>query len=156
MRNLTKDVSISELMHMREEGMSNKEIAERLDVSYITILRLIGKQPAEMTAAALHAPKPKASKPAKVQASPKPASVAHSIPATNKDDEETVLLVDERVTRLVGMFGNYEISDKEKEVHAELKNGTLILQFDELEQFVKELSAISKNLQKFAPRMEGF
>lgn len=35
--------------HMRDEqGMSNREIAEALGVSYTTILKLIGKQPASV------------------------------------------------------------------------------------------------------------
>ena len=39
------DVSISELMHLREQRLSNREIAEKLDCSVETVYRLIGKQP---------------------------------------------------------------------------------------------------------------
>ena len=42
-RALTNDVSISELMHMRGEGMSNSQIAESLGVSTSTIYAAIGK-----------------------------------------------------------------------------------------------------------------
>lgn len=42
---LYKDLSKSELLSMRESGMSNREIADSLAVSYNTVLRLIGKQP---------------------------------------------------------------------------------------------------------------
>lgn len=45
------DVSHSELMTMREEGLSNQEIAERLEISPNTVWRYIGPQPKDMTAA---------------------------------------------------------------------------------------------------------
>lgn len=45
---LLKQVSIPELQYMRDEGLSNKEIASRLGVSVSSIYRLIGKQPKEI------------------------------------------------------------------------------------------------------------
>ena len=45
---LTDSVSVSELLTMREKGMSNKEIAKSLDVSPATIYAYIGKQPPEL------------------------------------------------------------------------------------------------------------
>ena len=45
MRRLTEEVSVDELMRMREQGMSNKEIAEQLDVTAGTVYRYIGAQP---------------------------------------------------------------------------------------------------------------
>lgn len=47
-RKLSNDVSIQELLRMREDGMSNAEIAEQLDVHVSTIYNYIGKQPAGM------------------------------------------------------------------------------------------------------------
>lgn len=44
-RALYKDIDPGSLIEMRNSGMSNAEIAGALDVSYNTILRLIGKQP---------------------------------------------------------------------------------------------------------------
>ena len=41
-RGLLKDCSVSDLMTMRERGMSNAEIAKALDVSRATIYRYIG------------------------------------------------------------------------------------------------------------------
>lgn len=45
MRRLTEEISVGELMRMREQGMSNKEIAKQLDVTTGTIYRYIGAQP---------------------------------------------------------------------------------------------------------------
>lgn len=42
---LTNSVSVQELLEMRESGMTNRQIAERLDVGYSTICRCIGKNP---------------------------------------------------------------------------------------------------------------
>lgn len=44
-RRLSMDVSTSEMLRLREEGMSNRQIAAQLDVSYNTILKYIGKEP---------------------------------------------------------------------------------------------------------------
>lgn len=44
-----RKASIEDMRTLRENGMSNKEIAEALQVSYATVHAAIGKQPAEMT-----------------------------------------------------------------------------------------------------------
>ena len=46
-RRLSKDVSTSEMLRLREEGMSNRQIAAQLDVHYNTVLKYIGKEPRE-------------------------------------------------------------------------------------------------------------
>lgn len=45
MKKLTASVNISELLAMREQGLTNYQIAERLGVTYRTIVSYIGKQP---------------------------------------------------------------------------------------------------------------
>lgn len=45
LRRLSKDVSTSEMLRLREEGMSNRQIAAQLDVHYNTVLKYIGKEP---------------------------------------------------------------------------------------------------------------
>ena len=42
---ILKAVSISEMLHMREMGLSNAEIADKIGCSYITVNRHIGKAP---------------------------------------------------------------------------------------------------------------
>ena len=44
-RKLTDDVSMEELLQMRQDGMSNQEIANRLGVSKATVYRHLGAQP---------------------------------------------------------------------------------------------------------------
>ena len=44
-KKLATSVSISELLAMREQGLTNYQIAERLGVTYRTIVSYIGKQP---------------------------------------------------------------------------------------------------------------
>ena len=44
-RSLDKSISISELKHLREEGLTNQQIADRCGCAYSTVHRLIGPQP---------------------------------------------------------------------------------------------------------------
>lgn len=46
-----KDMDKTELLKMREDGMTNKQIANALGCSQCSIYNLIGKQPEEMTRA---------------------------------------------------------------------------------------------------------
>ena len=43
-RRLSRDVSVSEMLRLREEGVSNKQIAAQLDVHYNTVLKYIGPE----------------------------------------------------------------------------------------------------------------
>lgn len=43
-RSLLKDVSVDELRHMRESGMTNQDIANSLGVSRMTVYKYIGAQ----------------------------------------------------------------------------------------------------------------
>ena len=44
-RKLLDEVSVNELLELRAEGYTNAQIAEMLDVSSMTIYRIIGKMP---------------------------------------------------------------------------------------------------------------
>lgn len=44
-RSLNKSISVSELKHLREEGLTNQQIADRCGCAYSTVHRLIGPQP---------------------------------------------------------------------------------------------------------------
>lgn len=47
-RKIIDEVSINEMLEMRKQGMSNKDIARALEISHVTVLKYIGKQPAGM------------------------------------------------------------------------------------------------------------
>jgi hypothetical protein len=42
---ILKSVSVSEMLHMREQGLSNAEIADKIGCSHVTVIRHIGKAP---------------------------------------------------------------------------------------------------------------
>ena len=44
-KSLIKDVSVNELLALREQGLTNAEIAKKMDVHYTSVHRLIGPQP---------------------------------------------------------------------------------------------------------------
>ena len=62
-KKLIDDVSISEMRKMREQGMSNKEIAASLEVSDVTIYRYIGRQGCRMESGAWSKPVERQAKP---------------------------------------------------------------------------------------------
>lgn len=47
-RKVTGDISVNEMLEMRKQGMSNKDIARSLGVHYSTVLAHIGKQGCRM------------------------------------------------------------------------------------------------------------
>lgn len=48
-RRILADMDKTQLLNMREQGMSNEEIANAVGCGYQTIYRAIGKQPPEIT-----------------------------------------------------------------------------------------------------------
>lgn len=48
MKKITSEVSINEMLELRKQGMSNKDIARALEISYASVLRYIGKQQERM------------------------------------------------------------------------------------------------------------
>lgn len=42
---ITDSISVQEMLEMREQGLSNREISERLDISYASVCRYIGRNP---------------------------------------------------------------------------------------------------------------
>ena len=47
-KKLSEDVSVREMRELREDGLTNRQIAEKLDCTYQTVLRYIGRQPEGM------------------------------------------------------------------------------------------------------------
>lgn len=125
MRSLLSDINPAEILAMREEhGMSNHEIADALGVSYATILKLIGKQPASLR------------KERQYHEKPKPAQ-----PVTN--DRPAALVVAERTYHLQGELGKYDVNCAAETICLRLPEQTPItLTYAQAASLHAELSAI--------------
>ena len=133
-RKLSKDVDMTTLYSMRDQGMSNQEIADTLGVSYVTILRYIGKNPNR----------------AKRSTSVRKANPTNPDPvvSTKKYDQpdtvkEAALVSGDILYSMQGSVGTYEINPKEKTIRICKDRIT----YDELDTVITELSRIRDNLQ---------
>ena len=133
-RKLSKDVDMTTLYSMRDQGMSNQEIADTLGVSYMTILRYIGKNPNR----------------AKRSTSVRKANPTNPDPvvSTKKYDQpdivkEAALVSGDILYSMQGSVGTYEINPKEKTIRICKDRIT----YDELDTVITELSRIRDNLQ---------
>lgn len=133
-RRLSKDVDMTTLYSMRNQGMSNQEIADTLGVSYMTILRYIGKNPNR----------------AKRSTSVRKANPTNPDPvvSTKKYDQpdivkEAALVSGDILYSMQGSVGTYEINPKEKTIRICKDRIT----YDELDTVITELSRIRDNLQ---------
>lgn len=131
-RTLLKDISKSELEHMREGGMTNQDIANALDISISTVYRMIGAQGGTRRGKhtyetpVIEAPAPKA-----------------------KDEHEAALVVEDRTISLAGLFAGYKVKVKSKEVVVFVEDDVdaLVVPFDQVKCFADELSAISRHIE---------
>lgn len=186
-RKLIDEVSIQELLQMREDGMSNKEIAKNLDVTYATVYALIGKQPAEMTHANRSANgkyygsrRRKYDAESSETAAPIPTlrllknaeipsaenfMTANSVRNTDNSDtasalsdtdKETVLLVREQTTEVVGLCGEYIISAKDSNVRAKIGGVEFDIKFDEFDAMCREFICIARHLRDINTTIEGW
>lgn len=135
-RKLLNDLSIDELLGMRNSGMTNMDIANALDISYASVYRLIGKQPASM------------------RASSHTADLPPSIPPSNQvssdgaaHEPEAALIVEDRVLRLAGLFASYRVRVKDKEIDVYVNGDSVAMtvKFDELSAFASEIMAIDRH-----------
>ena len=137
-RSVLSDVSISELLSMRDSGMSNQEIADSLGCSYYTVLRLIGKQPKEMRKEYTRIADTPSEK-------PKPAQVF-------KEEEEFIpasLVLAERTVVLQGEVGRYEIDTYKSSVSISITDhGQISIPMSDLKVLYKEIAAIIRNEEK--------
>ena len=128
---LTDTISVAELQKMRDTGMSNREIAESLDVSYQTICRYLGKAPKELRKPYEH----------KWEVTQKGAR-----PIAEQVDEPLVparLVVDSQITELVSEYHHYVVDHKSGMV--EIDNQMSML-YEDIDNFIAELTAIRKKL----------
>ena len=143
-KKLLDDVSVNELLEFRNEGYTNSQIAEMLDVSTQTIYSIIGKMPDEMIA--------KAKREAAVQG----GFARWEKAAKNKGNEHVkgeknemtenraaCLVVVNRKVNLQGTIGLYEIDCENKKV---TMRPVEEIEFDKLNDYINELQAISSKI----------
>lgn len=129
--NLMREVSQSELLHMRDDGMSNHEIAKALDVSYQTVLRLIGKQPANLRKPAVR----NFAEP--INAAPVPVA-----------EPEACLAVLGRNISLMGDFAEYALDCSDDVLTLKVGENNVAIPFQKIETLMNELSAIQRNIPR--------
>lgn len=132
---LTNEISIPELLKMRESGMSNSEIAESLDVNYTTICRYLGK------------------------GGPSRKTVRPAIMPTREDakDEpvQACLKVEPSEIRLTGAYGKYEFSPDGDSISVIIDSDYFFcVPRDQLSTFIRELQAIERNMDKVKTPLE--
>lgn len=132
---LTDEISIPELLKMRESGMSNSEIAESLDVSYKTICNYLGKGgPRRQTRRAL---------PAQERAPMKDEPV------------EACLKMEPSKIRLTGAYGKYELAPDGDSISVAIDSDYFFsVPKDRLSTFIRELQAIERNIGKVKTQLE--
>lgn len=126
-RGFYSDLPKDRLLAMREKGMSNKEIAMELHVSYDTVLKLIGKQPPQN----------------------RQSPVVRQSPTVN-NSIEACLAVTYPEIRLSGKERAYIIHKDQEEFEIVNADDVLIMtcKYTELDDFIKELQAIQRNMNK--------
>lgn len=147
-KRLLDDVSVNELLEFRNEGYTNSQIAEMLDVSNTTIYNMIGKMPDEMIA--------KAKREAAVQG----GFARWEKAAKNKGNEHVegeknemvensaaCLVVVNRKVNLQGTIGLYEVDCESKKV---TMRPVEEIGFDNLNAYINELQAISRKIDQMS------
>ena len=150
-----KDMDKTELLKMREDGMTNAQIASALGCSQCSIYNLIGKQPEEMTRAsrvmtAYNGRAAKANK--RIDGTSMPAAQPpRGGTAVREEEPKKCVLVVKTLPPmpipLHGEFMDYVISADRTSVDVETEQGRCLLQIpmEKIDTFIAELSAIKRN-----------
>lgn len=140
------DVTIDEMLQMREQGMGNQDIADALGTTVATVRKYIGNQPKELYKArgGYHPPKPKK------EPEPEPSTA--------------FLVVQNREIELHGLQGKYMVDCKGRSVLVDINifgEQTFTLSLDDVESiaekltgFVGELKAIARKVDELAVKNE--
>ena len=131
-KGLLKSVSIDEMLYMREQGMSNQEIAESLEVTAPTIYHYIGRNPKNM---------PRRHKMIEESSAPRTVQQEEVIPAC--------LLMENRKINLIGQTHEYEVNEKDMSVRIK-RTGDMpfVMKIEDLDDFISELQAIKRHVNK--------
>ena len=137
MGSYAKDISNTELYRMRDDGMTNAEIAKATGVSIQTVRNRIGKQPNGLR---------KSSEPKSEER--QIINVLHPVIEETEQNCGGTLVVQERVITLQGVTQiTYNISSDNEEIGIYSGVSDYIpIKFDQLADFIKELTSIQKKL----------
>ena len=147
-KKLLDDVSVNELLEFRNEGYTNSQIAEMVDVSPQTIYSIIGKMPDEMIAKAKR-------EAAKIGGyarweKKKPAEDNKQMKGVEPKMEEShsaCLVVVNRKETLQGTIGLYEVDCEKKKV---TMRPVEEINFENLNDYINELQAISRKIDQMS------
>lgn len=147
-KRLLDDISVNELLEFRNEGYTNAQIAEMLDVSSRTIYRIIGKMPDEMIAQARR------------EGMDRGRYTRWNEAATTNENERmegdqkgmtensaACLVVVNRKVNLQGTIGLYEVDCESKKV---TMRPVEEIGFDNLNAYINELQAISRKIDQMS------
>lgn len=145
MGSYAKDISNTELYRMRDDGMTNAEIAKATGVSIQTVRNRIGKQPNGLR----KSPEPKSEERQLI-------NVWHPVIEETEQDRGGTLVVQERVITLQGVTQiTYNISSDNEEIGIYSGVSDYIpVKFDQLADFIKELTSIQKKLPSIQHKNE--
>lgn len=161
-RNLKLDVDIQTLRSMREQGMTNKQIADNLGVSVSTIYRYIGRKsqqvkydeiqnkpcPVPNPTGFVEIPKPKPEK-KEEPIKPKEDIPAKEIVVTHeKPDSSPLLRMISSRFKLQGSLCNYEVDTDSGTIEMQEGIITGLLDKDTVRRFLSELNEVANMLDK--------
>lgn len=147
-KKLLDDVSVNELLEFRDEGYTNSQIAEMLDVSSVTIYKIIGKMPPEMYRKSLRDAGEKS-----WQARREKKSMAEDNKQTKgaelkmENTNSACLVVVNRKETLQGTIGLYEVDCEKKKV---TMRPVEEINFENLNDYINELQAISRKIDQMS------
>ena len=126
------DISVTELLAMREQGYSNKDICNILEISLPTVLRYIGKQPMRMESVTKH-----------MDSKPRPHIDTHE---PKNPEAPRVQIVSQIVT--VGEYA-FELNMINKTINISGTNGCqfVLVRQDDAEKFAEAVMAVQKFME---------
>ena len=142
-RSILKEISVNELQGMRDTGMSNQEIADALGINAQTVRNYIGTIPEEWYE---RWGRPKCGIRGKAKAKP--------APAPEPEEENAGLVVQNKKIDLDGLFAQYCVDCKRGEIMITIDGTMMLIKRENLDDFINELKALRRNLDKLTVQNE--
>ena len=147
---LTREISAGELLTMREQGMTNTDIARHLDISLPTVRKYIGPTPAELTNRARQEGARKAREQKSAQQVSAEDTAQQPVPEPEPTEKTPAMRIvaERRICELEGSLCNYEVDTGAGSVS--LKDGAspavVMGELDRasLDRFIRELQEVRK------------